>query len=375
MQFADIPGLNELKSSLIGSYKNNHIAHAQLFNSTLGGGGLPMSVAFATYLLCENKQDHDSCGTCNNCQKMSRLVHPDVHFIYPKPSASKSTEYDKLQNETLKKWRSFVKEHPYSDIEHWIGFNGYENKNVLISREDSRNIIRTVSMKSFEGDFKILIIWYPEYMHPSAANGILKVLEEPPTQTIYLLVSYAYDNLLATIKSRTQIFNVPPFQENVIKDFLVKHKGTSADNGEKIARLSGGSLGKALHELNHADSMAHESFRNWMQTCLKGDFASMMKQTEEFIKSSKPEQRNQLEFSISLLRDAILSKADDPQLMRREGAEGEFIKKFGGFVSLEILEKIYLKISETLGHLQRNASPRITFMNLSLQCSRLLRSQ
>lgn len=375
MQFAEIPGLNELKSSLIGSYKNNHIAHAQLFNSPLGGGGLPMSVAFATYLLCENKQENDSCGICNNCQKMSRLVHPDVHFIYPKPSAGKSSEYDKLQSDTMKKWRTFAVGQPYSDIDDWIAFNGYENKNVLISREDSRNIIRTVSMKSFEGDFKILIVWYPEYMHPTAANGILKVLEEPPTQTIYLLVSYAYDSLLATIRSRTQIFNVPPFEDSVIKDFLVSRKGAPADHAEKIARLAGGSLGKALHELEHADSMAHESFRKWMQICLKGDFAGMLEETEEFVKSSKPEQRNQLEFSIMLIRDAILSKTDHAGLMKREGAEGEFIRKFGGFVSLEVLEKIYLKISDTLGHLQRNASPRISFMNLSLQCSRLLRSQ
>lgn len=375
MQFAEIPGLNELKSSLIGSYKNNHIAHAQLFNSPLGGGGLPMSIAFATYLLCENKQGNDSCGTCANCQKMSRLVHPDVHFIYPKPSASKSSEYDKLQSDTMKKWRTFASEQPYADIDDWIAYNGYENKNVLISKEDSRNIIKTVSMKSFEGDFKILILWYPEFMHPTAANGILKVLEEPPTQTIYLLVSYAYDSLLATIRSRTQIFNIPPFGDEVIKDYLIKDKRANSEIAEKISRLAGGSLGKALHELNNADSMAHESFRNWMQICLKGDYAGMLKETEEFVRAPKPAQRNQLEFSIMLIRDAILSKAEDSQLMKREGAEGEFIKKFGGFVSLDALEKIYLKISDTLSHLQRNASPRITFMNLSLQCSRLLRSQ
>ncbi|MEQ8470186.1 MAG: DNA polymerase III subunit delta [Marinoscillum sp.] len=374
MQFGQIPGLEDLKRSLVGSYKNNHIAHAQLFNSALGGGGLPIALAFATYLLCTSKQENDSCGTCANCQKMSRLVHPDVHFIYPKPSASKASDYDKLQAETLKKWRIFANEQPYSDIDDWISYNGYENKNVLISREDSRNIIKTVSMKSFEGDFKILILWYPEFMHPTAANGILKVLEEPPTQTIYLLVSYAYDNLLATIKSRTQIFNVTPFKDEVIAQHLTQHHGVDAASAEKVSRLANGSLGKALFELNHADDMAHESFRNWMQVCLKGDYTEMLKSTEEFVRSTKPQQRNLLEFAIALIRDAILSKAGDNRLMKREGAEGEFIKKFGGFASLEALEGIYMKISESLSHLQRNASPRITYMNLSLQCSKLLRS-
>lgn len=374
MQFAEIPGLDDLKKSLVASYKNNHIAHAQLFNSALGGGGLPVAISFATYLLCENKQDQDSCGECANCQKMAKLIHPDVHFIYPKPSASKSSDYDKLQTETLKKWRTFAAEKPYSDINDWVAYNGYENKNVLISREDSRNIIRTVSMKSFEGDFKILIIWYPEFMHPAAANGILKVLEEPPTQTIYLLVSYAYDNLLATIKSRTQIFNVTPFKEEVIKEYLVDNKGIDQTTAEKVARLSNGSMGKAIYELEHADKMAYEAFRNWMQMCLKGDYSGLLNMTEDFVRSSKPQQRNQLEFSIALIRDAILSKADNNELVNREGAEGEFIQKFGGFASLPALEKIYMSISECLGHLARNASPRITFMNLSLQCSKFLRS-
>lgn len=375
MQFAEIPGLHELKHSLVASYRNNHIAHAQLFNSPLGGGGLPMAIAFSTFLLCENKQEADACGQCANCQKMKRLVHPDVHFIYPKPSAAKSTDYDKLLATSLKKWRTFAMEQPYGDVEDWVSYNGYENKNVLISREDSRNIIKTVSMKSFEGNFKILVIWYPEYMHPTAANGILKVLEEPPTQTIYLLVSYAYDSLLATIRSRTQIFNVPPFEERTVENYLIASRGASEENARKIAHLSGGSLGKALHELENANSMAHESFRNWMQICLKGDFQSMLGETEQFVSLSKPEQRNLLEFSISLIRDALLSRLEDDRLMPRQGAEGEFIRKFGGFVAPEILEQIYLRIGDTLSYLQRNASPRITFMNLSLQCSKLLRSQ
>ena len=283
MQFAEIPGLDDLKNSLVASYKNNHIAHAQLFNSALGGGGLPVAISFATYLLCENKQDQDSCGECANCQKMAKLIHPDVHFIYPKPSASKSSDYDKLQTETLKKWRTFAAEKPYSDINDWVAYNGYENKNVLISREDSRNIIRTVSMKSFEGDFKILIIWYPEFMHPAAANGILKVLEEPPTQTIYLLVSYAYDNLLATIKSRTQIFNVTPFKEDVIKEYLIEKKGVDQTSAEKVARISNGSLGKAIYELENADKMAYEAFRNWMQMCLKGDYSGLLNVPEDLV--------------------------------------------------------------------------------------------
>ncbi|MFY0605644.1 MAG: DNA polymerase III subunit delta [Cyclobacteriaceae bacterium] len=375
MQFADIPGLDHLKSSLIASYRNNHIAHAQLFNGAEGGGGLPLALAFSTYLLCENKGEQDACGECANCQKTGRFVHPDVHFIFPKPSASKATDYDKINAETLKKWRVFAAEQPYANLDDWARYNGYENKNLLISKEDSRNIIKTVSMKSFEGDFKILIIWYPEMMNPASANGILKVLEEPPTQTIYLLVSYAYDNLLGTIKSRTQMFNVAPFKDESVEQLLVNQKQLDPETARKVARMSGGSMGKAIHELENADNLAYESFRNWMQLCLKGDFTAIVKATDEFASSSKPKQRNQIEFSITLIRDAILSQVGDNGLTQREGAEGEFITKFGGFASLNTLEKIYQLMGQAIGHLNRNASAKITFLNLSLQCSKLLRSQ
>ena len=375
MLFAEIPGLQEIKDSLIASYTKNHIAHAQLFNSAVGGGGLPIALAFTTYLLCQDKQDQDACGVCPSCQKMSRMVHPDVHFYYPKPAPPKPSEYEKQFAEVLKKWREFAVAKPYGDVDDWVNFNGYENKNVQISKEDSRQLIRTVSMKSFEGDFKILIIWYPEFMHPSAANGILKVLEEPPTNTIYLLVSYAYDNLLATIKSRTQIFNIPPFKEEAIKNYLIGQKDADPDLAEKVSRIAGGSLGKALYEMDNAGSIAYQKFQSWMRMCLSGSYTELIKLSDEFNQSAKPAQRNELEFAISLIREAILSKATDGQLMTREGEEGAFIEKFGGFASLQALEAIYLKMSESLHHLQRNANARITFMNLSLECSQLLRRQ
>lgn len=374
MQFSEIPGLDEIKKSLVASYHNNHIAHAQLFNSIPGGGGLPMALAFATFLLCENKMEHDACGECPNCQKMGHMVHPDVHFIFPKPSSTKQSDQDRITAEALKKWREFAFSKPYGDLDDWINFNGFENKNVLISKEDSRRLIKTVSMKSFEGDFKILIIWYPEFMHPAAANGILKVLEEPPTQTIYLLVSYAYDNLLATIKSRTQIFSIPPFKEESVKAYLLANSEASEEKANKISRLSNGSLGKALEELDHVDSVAYQKFQQWMRICLSGDYTGMVTLTEQFAQSPKPAQRNELEFAISLIRESILAKVEDTSLMSREGEEGAFIKKFGGFASVEALEKIYQSIGQSLSHLQRNASAKITFMNLSLECSQLLRS-
>lgn len=373
MLFAEIPGLDTIKQSLIGSYERNHIAHAQLFNSIPGGAGLTMAMAFATFLLCKNKSATDSCGTCPNCQKMSRLVHPDVHHIYPKPSPTKATPYEKIQAETLPKWRQFVTEQPYGSLDDWTNFVGYESKNLLISKEDSRQIIKTVSMKSFEGDFKILILWYPEVMHPAAANGILKVLEEPPTQTIYLLVSYAYDQLLSTIKSRTQIFNIGPFSESAINQYLIAEKGIEPGIAEKTARVADGSMGKAISDLDHIGSVAYQKFQSWMQLCQKGQFDALLKLSEEFGSQSKPQQRNELEFAISLIRESLLAKASDGTMTNRDGEEKIFIVRFGGYASFETLEDIYKNINKCISNLSRNASAKMAFMNLSISISQLLR--
>lgn len=331
-----------------------------------------MALAFATFLLCSNKQTTDSCGACANCQKMERMVHPDVHYFYPKPTP-KAGEYDKANAETLKKWREFARSQPYAGVDSWAAFNGFDNKNLLISKEDSRQLIKTVSMKSFEGDFKILILWYPELMHPSAANGILKVLEEPPTRTIYLLVSYAYDHLLTTITSRTQIFNIPAFQEPDIVSYLTAHAGTSPEQALKAARLAHGSLGKALQELDQTGDMAYQKFQHWMRSCLSADFEELTKLTDGFAGSAKAAQRSELEFAITLVRECILAKVTDNALLHREGEEADFIRKFGGFASMAALEGIYELLSRTIGHLERNANAKITFMNLSLTTSQLLR--
>ncbi|WP_258102962.1 DNA polymerase III subunit delta [Marinoscillum sp. MHG1-6] len=372
MQFAEIPGLKDIKHSLISSYENNHIAHAQLFNGVEGGGALPMALAFTTFLLCENKQPEDSCGTCANCQKMKKFIHPDVHFFFPKLTFSKQTDIDKHHAETQKNWRTFATNNPFGGLGSWVALNGFDNKNMIITKEESRRIIKTVSMKSFEGDFKIVIIWCPEYMHPNAANGILKILEEPPTQTIYLLVSYAYERLLATIKSRVQLFSIPPLNDEEVANYLIEKHQAEAEKARQVSRMATGSIGKALKELESAGELAYQDFQDWMRQCLRRDFTALATRSEDFAKSSKPDQRNTLEFALTLIRESIVAQAGDEGLVHREGAEKDFIMKFGSAVSFEALEYTYFEISAALGNLSRNSNARITFMNLSLTISQLL---
>ena len=372
MQFAEIPGLDEIKKSLIASYEKNHIAHAQLFNSVEGGGALPLALAFSTFLLCSNKKEDDSCSQCPNCQKMSKLIHPDVHHFFPKLTFSKSSDIEKHHADTQKNWREFAGKTPFGTLPSWVALNGFDNKNMLINREESRRITKTVSMKSFEGDFKILLIWCPEYMNATSANGILKALEEPPTQTIYILMSHSYESLLPTIKSRVQLFNIPPHTDIEIQDYLVQNHGADLANARQVSKMSGGSLGKAMLELDSVGEVAYQSFQSWMRLCLSRDYTALIKMSEDFSKSSKPDQRSRLQFGLTLVREAILSQSGDESLISREGAEKEFIVKFGSAIPLEGLEGVYIKLSETLGYLARNASPKITFMSLSLSISEYL---
>src|SRR5579871_6772584 len=180
MTFSSIPGLSEIKSKLTASVQSGHIAHAQLFAGKPGSLNLSMALAFANYLHCQNRTDNDSCGTCPACSKSLKYIHPDTHFVFPLGNVKGDKDEERFRAEILKTWRSFLIEQPFSDLGNWISFYGGEDKQALIAREESREIVRALSLKPFESENKVMVIWLPEYMHLSAANGILKILEEPP---------------------------------------------------------------------------------------------------------------------------------------------------------------------------------------------------
>lgn len=364
MQFSEIPGLDELKHQLVSAFSRGKVAHAQLFVGRPGTAVLPMALAYASYLMCENKGEEDSCGTCPNCVRIKKIVHPDIHLFFPKISASDSGKYDKVLAEALPRFRAFIDEHPYGDLEEWTHTYGQENKNLLISREDSRQMLKTVSMRSVEGGFKILLIWYPELMNPSSANAILKILEEPPEQTIYLLVSYNYDSLLATITSRTQLVVVPPNAEEDIKQFLIQ-KGVPENKALQAAKLSEGKLGNAVHQTEIDETHEYQSFQKWMLECWNRDLTGLVRRSEDFSKSGKAAQRSNLNYALSLIRSAIIH-AGGQQPPTHSEEEHAFITKYSDKLGVDRLEKVYVLLNEAIAHLDRNSNPRITHLNLSL---------
>lgn len=364
MQFSEVPGLDELKNHLTSAFSRGKVAHAQLFAGRPGTAVLPIALGYASYLMCENRTERDSCGTCPNCVRIQKLVHPDIHFYFPKISASDSNKYDKVLAEALPRFRTFLSEHPFGDLAEWTHAYGQENKNLLISREDSRHMLKDVSMRSVEGGFKVLIIWHPELMNPNAANAILKILEEPPEKTIYLLVSYNYESLLATITSRTQLVVVPPNSEEEVKTHLLE-KGVDEKKAEQAAKMSEGKIGLAVHHTEIDGAHEYQSFQKWMLECWNKNLSDLVRRSEDFSKSGKINQRSTLNYSIALIRNAVIHCGGQVPPVQSDG-ELSFVIKYGDRLGSEKLEKVYQLLNEAMIHLDRNSNPRITHLNLSL---------
>ena len=368
MQFAQITGLDPTKKSLIEAIRKDHVAHAQLFIGPEGSANLAMAIAFATYLNCEDPGENDSCGSCPSCQKNQKYIHPDVHYIFPVSATDKIKGKEVVSNNFLHEWRLFLEEGLYGDISDWSATFGGENKTLNISKEETRAIIKKLSFKAFEGGHKIIIIWMPEFMHRAAANGLLKVLEEPSGKTVFLLVTHDTENLLGTILSRTQNVIIPAFEEHEIKSHLV-HIGINEEKSLHIARLVSGNLKLALRLANEVEEDQTELFKEWMRLCYGQHYSKLVNWSDDFHKMSKLSQRGFFRYGLSLLRDTLLTHYGDPHLIKLGEEEKDFVKKFSQVVTPEIIEPLMNLYSEALFHLERNGSARMIFLDLSLKVS------
>ena len=371
MQFSSIPGLQQVKKLLTDAVKHNHSAHAQLFQGPEGSLNLPLAVAFAQYLHCENRGE-DACGTCAACSKSSHFVHPDTHFVFPKSNLKNDKDEERFEADILKSWRTFLKEQPFGNLEDWTASYGGEGKQPFISREESRNIIKKLSLKSFESKYKVMIIWLPERMHPSAANGILKLLEEPPPYTYFILVSNAADQLLPTILSRTQIVTTPHLLDEDIKSYL-SNLGLTEPRLSKVTGLANGNLRQALvlAEGEEEDD-TDQRFSSWMRTCYKRDYLSLVNMAEEYHRLDKLQQKSMMEHSLTMMRETLLSLANAESIQRSRGQEQKFVQDFSKIMSLEKVEKSYSLINDASYFLERNGSAKMIFLDLSLQLSKTM---
>ena len=374
MQFAEIPGLPETKENLINAVKNNHLAHALLFHGPEGSANLTMALALCTYLYCENPGEKDSCGTCAACQRMTRLVLPDLNFAFPTISSSKDDDKDDDEKvDLLTSWRKFATEQPYGNVHDFIYFNNFEKKQLNISKGAARKIIQALSLMSFEGGYKIMMIWAPEFLHPSAANALLKILEEPQPKTLFILVTGHADQLLTTILSRTQKVTIRGFSDEEVKSHLIEKGLCDETSADQIAMLADGNLREAYRLVDQVEDLQVKKIREWFLSCYKADFKSIFGLADDFHKSDKEAQKSLLLTGLNVLREILLKNAGLDELLRTHDEDRTFVNNISGkILKEEHVGKLYGEFNTAHYHLERNGNAKFIFTDLSMNVTRLM---
>ena len=373
MLFSSIPGLRDIKRKLVQSAQNNQLAHALLLYGPEGSGTLSLALGLSTFLFCEDKQEDDACGECSSCRKMAKLVHPDLSFTFPFPSKDGEKDSDEEKPDAVSSWRDFAIKNTYGNLHDWIAHNSF-TKQLNISKNAARQIIKTLSLKSFEGGYKIILIWRPEFMNISAANALLKVLEEPPAKTLFLLVTHQPEQLLNTILSRTQKVSVRGFIDSEISDHLIAQGFCTPEMTKQVAPLADGSMREAYQLLERGPDDSTSMFREWMRMCYSLKIKEIVSFYDSFDNKDKETPKRLLLTGLTTLRESLLNKSQLDKLMRVDPADREFVEKFGENVLTE--EKIialYKLFNDAHYHLERNANTRILFANLSFNAARVLR--
>ncbi len=367
MLFEDIPGSAQIRSALIRSVQNNHVAHAQLFEGKTGGSALATALAYATYINCEDKSEHDACGRCASCIKTGKLVHPDVHMIFP--IATSKLVNGNNSDAFLPVWRKFIAGTPYRTLPDWLEYIHADNKQGNIPVEESRNILKKLYLKSFEGEYKILIIWKPEILNVASANALLKILEEPPEKTLFLLVTDQADKLLTTIISRTQRIFIPALTDGQISAYLQQKCGTDAATAAEVAFVSDGNLAMALAMLGDRKNETHSWFAEWMRACFRNDITLLVRQAEEFDALSKENQKGLFDYTLRLFRDMFIWKEDIQSLLRVKDEQLGFVQNFSKTVDYPSLERMTREVNDAYFHIERNVRAKMVFLDLSLTLS------
>ncbi len=376
MLFSAIPGLDEIKDKLVTAVKTNHLAHALLLHGPEGSANLKIALALATYLICKNRGEHDACGACDSCQKMAKLIHPDLNFTFPIPGKPKEEDKEEEgKNDILASWRKFVLDTGYGNLQDWVSHNAF-TKQLNISKNAAKNVIQTVSLKSFEGGYKIILVWCPELMHVTAANALLKVLEEPPGQTLFLLVAQQPDQLLNTILSRTQKVLVRGFTDEEIREHLLSGGLCGQEAAMQIAPLADGSMREAYRLVDQVADENTAKFRDWMRICYNLDINSIVSQVERFAEQDKENQKLLFLTGLNTLRESLLSKSQLSNLMRAAPSDRKFIEDFGKNVLTEDkITALYQLLNDSYYHLERNANVKILFADVSFHAGRILRKK
>ncbi len=377
MKFSEVIGQQELRARMLRMVSGGRLPHALLLSGSPGYGGLPFALALSQYLCCEDRGESDSCGSCPSCLKYEKLIHPDLHFIFPVNKAKKISAKEPLFDDALSLWREQLLANPYLTLDQWYEAIGLETKQGFISTAESKQIIRKLSLKTYESAYKVVVIWYPEKMNHQAANRILKILEEPPAGTHFILVAESTDSLLTTVKSRTQLIVLPPVEQGSLKQVLSSRFSLAGELLDEVVRLSRGDYNRSLELISQGeeDRVSLEQFIRFMRLVYRPKLIELLEWVNEISGTNREKQKSFLSYCLRMIRENYLlntipGKKDSLVYMNRE--EEEFSQKFSVFIHSGNLEPITREINEAIRHIEANGYARTIFFDLGLKLMRLI---
>jgi DNA polymerase-3 subunit delta' len=368
MQFKEIVGQQAVKQRLINTVIENRVSHAQLFLGPEGSGSLALAVAYAQYLSCENRQPDDSCGECASCRKYQKLMHPDLHFSYPFFAKHK----DDNALTFIEQWREAFLANPYINLDIWRDYLDAQNKQANINIAECHQIIKKLSLKPFESTYKILILWLPEYLDKEG-NALLKIIEEPQPNTLFLLVAQNQDQILNTILSRTQLVKIPALESEEIKEYLITQHNQTEQAADEIAYLSNGNLTEALAMLQQENKGYHKLFVDWLRLCFANKGLDVIDFVDTMAKLGRENQKNFLRYGISFIRECCLLLSGAGKLVHLPAQELETAQKMTNVMDVLQAQAIINELEKAHFHVERNANPKILFLDVSLQIIKTLK--
>jgi DNA polymerase III subunit delta' len=365
MRFNNIIGQASAKKTLRGMVENDRMPHALLLLSPQGSGGLPTALAFAQYVLCPNKTEGEPCGTCGQCVKAEKMIHPDIHYSYP--TIGPKT----IATHVVKQWREALVENPYMNAQQWLTRLDAENKQGNIPVAECDDIMRKLSLKTYEASHKILIMWLPEYLGKEG-NRLLKLIEEPPDNTLFILVAENADMILATILSRCQLVKMPSLSDEEIKEALVLRGITQAD-AEAVAYLADGNLNAAVSLATQNENDNAQLFLGWMRTCYTGNGVELVSWVDKFATVGRERQKLFLIYGLHFIRELMLLVTTGNNKLRLRGNELDTALRMQKIINFDKIMPISKLFDECSYYVERNANPKVLFLDASIQMHKILR--
>lgn len=369
MHFSTVVGQKDLIRHFLNEVNNEKVGHAQLFLGKPGYGSLPLALAFVQFLFCENKGATDSCGKCSSCRKVQNLQHPDLHFSFPTVQA-----IGKTSDSMLGEWRQQLIERPYFNLNTWIKKMDAQERKPIISVHESEEIIKKLSLRSYEGGYKVMVIWMAEEMNVSCANKLLKIIEEPPKKTLFILLAESQEFMLQTILSRCQIVKVPRVKTEEITQHLKNTLNVGSGEAESAASMGDGDVIEALSLLGSHENQNEnrDQFIQLMRVCYKKDVLEMIQWAENTAAASREQQKVFLKYALHMFRQSMLQNYTEDHLTKVSEQEHLFLEKFAQFISGNNVFDFMKTFNEAHYHIERNANSKILFTNLSFNVMRYI---